>query len=272
LFGYTHLLGGYPGGQAEYVRVPFADVGPLQVPDDLEDEKVLFLSDVLPTGYMAAENCKIQPGDTIAIWGCGPVGLFAAACCRLLGAERIIVIDRIRERLRLAAEHAGAVPLNYEEAADVVEELKQMTGGRGPDACIDAVGMEAHGHSIGAAIEKAKHTIHLEADRLTALRQAIQACRKGGIISVPGVYGGILDKIPLGTAFNKGLTFAMGQTNVHKYMRPLLERIRKEEIDPSFIITHRMSLEEAPRGFEIFKNKKDSCVKVVMTPDGNGKE
>jgi threonine dehydrogenase-like Zn-dependent dehydrogenase len=265
LFGYSHLYGGYAGGQAEYARVPYADVGPIKIPDGLSDEQVLFLSDIFPTGYMAAENCNIQPGDTVAVWGCGPVGQFAIKSAYLLGAERVIAMDRIPERLRMAQEQGHAEIFNYEDA-DVVEVLKEMTGGRGPDACIDAVGMEAHGTSIGAVNDTVKQKVRLGTDRPHVLRQAIQACGKGGTVSIPGVYGGFLDKVPFGAAFAKGLTFKMGQTHVHRYLRPLLERIERGEIDPSFVITHRLSLEEAPGGYDIFKHKEDECIKVVLKP------
>lgn len=268
LFGYSHIYGGYAGGQAEYARVPFADVGPIKVPENLTDEQVLLLSDVFPTGYMAAENCQIQPGQVIAVWGCGPVGQFAIKSAYLLGAERVIAIDRIPERLRMAQEQGGAEILNYEDDKDVVEALKDMTGGRGPDACIDAVGMEAHGTGISAPYDTVKQKTHMGTDRPTALRIAIQACRKGGVVSMPGVYGGFLDKIPFGAAFAKGLTFKMGQTHVQKYLRPLLERVARGDIDPSFVITHRMSLDDAPRGYDIFKKKQDECIKVVLKPRG----
>jgi threonine dehydrogenase-like Zn-dependent dehydrogenase len=264
LFGYSHLMGGYAGGQAEYARVPFADVGPLKIPDGLTDEQVLFLTDIFPTGYMAAENCNIQPGDIVAIWGCGPVGQFAIKSALMLGAQRVIAIDRVPERLQMAAA-AGAEIINYEEI-DAGEALKEMTGGRGPDSCIDAVGMEAHGTGLDAFYDKAKQAVRLETDRPTALRQVLVACRKGGTVSIPGVYGGFLDKVPMGAAFNKGLTLKMGQTHVHRYLRPLLDRIQKGEIDPSFVITHRMKLDEAPHAYEIFKNKKDNCIKVVLKP------
>lgn len=264
LFGYSHLYGGYAGGQAEYVRVPFADVGPIKIPDGLADEQVLFLSDIFPTGYMAAENCNIQPGDTIAIWGCGPVGQFAIRSAYLLGAERVIAIDRIPERLQMAQEGHAEV-INY-EGTDVIEMLKQMTGGIGPDACIDAVGMEAHGTTIGAINDNIKQKVRLSIDRPHALRQTIQACRKGGTVSIAGVYGGLLDKMPFGAAFAKGLTFKMGQTHVHRYLRPLLNRIREGTIDPSFVITHRFDLDEAPHAYNIFKQKEDGCIKVVLKP------
>ncbi|HSF76499.1 MAG TPA: zinc-dependent alcohol dehydrogenase [Microcoleus sp.] len=264
LFGYSHLTGGYAGGQAEYARVPFADVGPLKIPDGLSDEQVLFLTDIFPTGYMAAENCDIQPGDTVAVWGCGPVGQFAIRSAFMLGADRVIAIDRIPERLQMAAA-AKAEIINYEEM-DAGEAVTEMTGGRGPDSCIDAVGMEAHGTGLDALYDKAKQAVRLESDRPTALRQVILACRKGGTVSIPGVYGGFVDKVPLGAAFNKGLTMKMGQTHVHRYLRPLLDRVQKGEIDPSFVITHRMKLDEAPHGYDIFLNKKDNCIKVVLKP------
>lgn len=264
LFGYSHLTGGYAGGQAEYARVPFADVGPLKIPDELSDEQVLFLTDIFPTGYMAAENCDIQPGDTVAVWGCGPVGQFAIRSAFMLGADRVIAIDRIPERLQMAAA-AKAEIINYEEM-DAGEAVTEMTGGRGPDSCIDAVGMEAHGTGLDALYDKAKQAVRLESDRPTALRQVILACRKGGTVSIPGVYGGFVDKVPLGAAFNKGLTLKMGQTHVHRYLRPLLDRVQKGEIDPSFVITHRMKLDEAPHAYEIFKQKKDNCIKVVLKP------
>ncbi|MBD2337282.1 glutathione-dependent formaldehyde dehydrogenase [Calothrix sp. FACHB-156] len=265
LFGYSHLLGGYAGGQAEYARVPFADVGLFKIPDGLTDEQVLFLTDIFPTGYMAAENCNIKPGDVVAVWGCGPVGQFAIRSAFMLGAERVIAIDRIPERLQMAKDYGKAEILNYEEI-DVGEALKELTGGRGPDACIDAVGMEAHGTDAMAVYDKVKQAVRLETDRPTALRQAIVACGKGGHLSIPGVYGGFLDKIPMGAAMNKGLTFKMGQTHVHRYVKPLLEHIQKGEIDPSFIITHRLPLEQAPHAYEIFKHKKDNCIKVVLKP------
>ncbi|HLG99755.1 MAG TPA: zinc-dependent alcohol dehydrogenase [Bryobacteraceae bacterium] len=273
LFGYSHLVGGYAGGQAQYVRVPFADIGPLKVPDGLSDEQVLFLSDILPTGYMAAENCSITPGDTIAVWGCGPVGLFAIKSAFLLGAERVIAIDRIPERLRLAREKAGAETIDYEEQ-DVRDTLNEMTGGRGPDACIDAVGMEAHMPGPLYAYDRIKQALMLETDRPMALRQAIMACRNGGILSVPGVYGGFLDKFPFGSIMNRSITVKTGQTHAHRYMKPLLERIQNGEIDPTFIITHRLPLEEAPNAYKMFRDKQDECVKVVLKPhdgvSGNG--
>jgi threonine dehydrogenase-like Zn-dependent dehydrogenase len=264
IFGYSHMLGGYAGGQAEYVRVPFADVGPIKVPSSLSDDQVLFLSDVFPTGYMAAENCNIQPGDTVAVWGCGPVGLFSIASAKLLGAGRVIAIDRFPERLEKARE-AGAETLNY-ESTDVLATLRDMTGGRGPDSCIDAVGLEAHGHGVSFAYDRVKQAMRMESDRPTALRQAIVACRNGGTLSVPGVYGGLLDKIPFGAIVNKALTVKTGQTHVQHYMKPLLEYIENGAIDPSFIISHRLRLDEAPLGYEVFRNKEDECVKIVLTP------
>ncbi len=265
LFGYSHLTGGYAGGQAQFARVPFADVGPLKIPDGIPDEKVLFLSDILPTGYMAAENCEIKPGDVIAIWGCGPVGQMAIKSAWLLGAERVIAIDAVPERLRMAADSGLAEVIDYEQE-DVFDRLKTMTGGRGPDACIDAVGLEAHGATFDAYLDEVKTSMFLATDRPSALRQAIHACRKGGIVSIPGVYGGFLDKIPFGAAFQKGLTFKMGQTHMMRYMRPLLERIQDGELDPSSVITHRVPLDEAPNAYKIFRDKQDGCVKVVLKP------
>ena len=265
LFGYSHFYGGYAGGQAEYVRVPYGDVGPLKVPESVSDEQVLFLSDILPTGYMAAEDCNIQPGDTIAVWGCGPVGQFAIGSAFLLGAGRVIAIDRFPERLRLA-QQAKAKTINYEEVDSVLDTVREMTGGIGPDACIDAAGLEAHGHSIAAIYDRVKQAAHLQTDRPTALRQAIQACRKGGIVSIPGVYGAFADKVPLGMAFGKGLTMKMGQTHVHRYMKPLLQRIERGEIDPTSVITHRVTLDDAPEAYRVFREKEDECIKVVMRP------
>jgi len=266
LFGYSHLMGGYPGGQAEYARVPFADVGPIAIPDHLTDEQVLFISDIFPTGYMAAENCAITPGDTIAVWGCGPVGQFAIRSAWMLGAGRVIAIDREPERLGMAATHGKAEILDFDRV-DVFHALKDMTGGRGPDACIDAVGLEAHGSGTWDAVyDKIKTAAFLATDRLSVLRQAIHACRKGGVVSIPGVYGGFLDKVPLGAAFNKGLTLRMGQTHVQRYLPLLLEKIDRGEIDPSFVITHRTRLHDAPRAYETFKDKEDDCIKVVMKP------
>jgi threonine dehydrogenase-like Zn-dependent dehydrogenase len=266
IFGYSHLLGGYAGGQAQYVRVPFADVGTLKIADDLPDEKVLFLSDVLPTGYMAAEMCDITPGDTIAIWGAGPVGQFAAVSARLLGAERVIVIDRFPYRLQMAHRSAGAETINYEET-DVKDALRDITAGRGPDACIDAVGMEAHHPSAALhAYDKSKQALKVETDRPHALREAVLSCRNGGTVVAIGAYGGFIDKFPMGSFMNRSLTLRSGQTHVQRYMRPLVERIHKGEIDPSFIITHTLRLEDAPHGYDIMKNKQEDCVKVVLKP------
>jgi threonine dehydrogenase-like Zn-dependent dehydrogenase len=267
LFGYSHMTGGYAGGQAQYARVPFADVGPLKVPDGIPDEKLLFLSDILPTGYMAAENCGITPGDVIAVWGCGPVGQMAIRSAWLLGAERVIAIDSVPERLRMAQERNQAEVIDFEQN-DVFERLKTMTGGRGPDACIDAVGMEAHGVTLDAYIDKVKAAAFLATDRPNALRQAIHACRKGGVVSIPGVYGGFLDKVPFGAAFQKGLTFKMGQTHMMKYMKPLLERIERDELDPSFVITHRLPIDRAAEGYKMFRDKQDECIKIVLKPHG----
>jgi threonine dehydrogenase-like Zn-dependent dehydrogenase len=265
LFGYSHMLGGYAGGQAEYARVPFADVGPIKIPDGIEDEKVLFLSDIFPTGYMGAELCDIEPGQVIAVWGCGPVGQFAIKSAYLLGASRVIAIDRFEYRLRFAREKSGAETLNYEQV-DVLEALKELTGGRGPDACIDTVGMEAHGHSLLYAYDRTKQALMLEQDRPLALREAIMACRNGGTVSVMGVYGGFIDKFPMGAVMNRGLTIKSGQCHVQRYTRPLLERIQKGEIDPSFVVTHRLGLEDAPRGYDTFLHKDDECMKVVLKP------
>jgi len=267
LFGYSHLYGGYAGGQAEYVRVPFADVGPLKIESGIEDEKVLFLTDIFPTGYQAAEQCGIRRGDVVAVWGAGPVGQFAVASAFMLGAERVIVIDRFADRLAKARDLWGAEVLNYEtDTDDVVETLRQLTGGRGPDHVIDAVGMEAHGIGLYANVERAKQFTKLQTDRATVLRQCIQACGKGGTVSLPGVYTGFIDKFPMGQAFAKGLTFKMGQTHTHKYMRPLLEKVERGEIDPSRIITHTVRLDDAPRMYEIFQEKRDDCLKVVLKP------
>jgi threonine dehydrogenase-like Zn-dependent dehydrogenase len=265
LFGYSHMMGGYAGGQAEYVRVPYADVGPIKISPEINAEKVLFLSDILPTGYQAAENCGIKKGDVIAVWGCGPVGQFAIRSALMLGAERVIAIDRFPERLELARGQGGVVALNY-ATASIVEELREMTGGRGADACIDAVGLEAHGLGVSGWYDSAKHKLMLETDRPTALREAVTACRKGGTLSIPGVYGGYVDKFPVGAAFAKGLTFKMGQTHVQRYLRPLLNKIEAGEIDPAAVFSHRMPLDEAPRAYEIFNNKEEACTKVVLKP------
>jgi threonine dehydrogenase-like Zn-dependent dehydrogenase len=267
LFGYSHLYGGYAGGQAEYVRVPFADVGPLKIESGIDDEKVLFLTDIFPTGYQAAEQCGIRRGDTVAVWGAGPVGQFAVASAFMLGAERVICIDRFQYRLDKARDLWGAEILNYaDDTDDVVERLKQLTGGRGPDHVIDAVGMEAHGTGLYAELERGKQFAKMQLDRATVLRQAIQACGKGGTVSLPGVYTGFIDKFPMGQAFAKGLTFKMGQTHTHKYMRPLLERIERGEIDPSRIISHTVRLDDAPKMYEVFQEKRDDCLKVVLKP------
>ena len=265
IFGYSHLTGGYAGGQAEYVRVPYADVGPIKIPDGMDDDRVLFLSDILPTGYMAAEACDIHPGDVVAVWGCGPVGQFAIQSAFMLGAERVIAIDRFPERLRMAHETSKAEVLNYEEV-NVLEALKEMTGGRGPDACIDAVGMEAHGLGVVGMYDKMKQLMRQQTERPIALREALMSCRNGGTVSIPGVYGGFADKFPLGSVMNRSLTIKTGQTHVQRYMQPLLEKIQSGEIDPSCIITHRMGLEEAPMAYDIFRNKQDECVKVVLKP------
>jgi len=266
VFGYSHMLGGCAGGQAEFARVPFADVGPLKVPSDISDEKALFLSDIFPTGYMGAEMCGIKPGDTIAVWGCGPVGQFAIASARLLGAETVIAIDRFPYRLRIAREKAAAdVTINYEET-NVLEALKELTGGRGPDGCIDAVGLEAHAPGLQGFYDRAKQSMRLESDRIPALRQAIMACRNGGTVSIIGVYSGFDDKFPLGSVMNRSLTIRTGQCHVHRYMKPLLKHIQNGDIDPSFVITHKMQLEDAPVGYDIFNHKEDECLKVIMRP------
>ena len=263
IFGYSHLTGGYAGGQAEYARVPFADVGPLKIENGFSDEQVLFLSDIYPTGYMGAEMCDIKPGDTIAVWGCGPVGQFAMKSAFLLGAERVIGIDRFPYRLRMAREKVGAETINYEEI-NVLEALKEMTGGRGPDACIDAVGMEAHKPGPIGAYDRTKQALKLENDRPHALREAIMACGNGGTVSVIGVYSGFIDKFPAGSLMNRSITIKSGQCHVQRYLKPLLERIEKGEIDPSFVITHRMRLDDAPKGYDIFVKKEDDCMKVVL--------
>ena len=266
IFGYSHLTGGFAGGQAEYVRVPFADVGPIKIENGVPDESVLFLSDILPTGYMGAEFCEIKGGDVIAVWGAGPVGQFAAASAKMLGADRVILIDRFDYRLRIASENIAVETLDYEDVDSVPEALKELTGGRGPDACIDAVGMEAHCHHPLYAYDRTKQALRLETDRPFALREAIMSCRNGGIVSVIGVYGGFIDKFPMGAVMNRGITIRAGQCHVQRYMEPLLERILGGEIDPSFVVTHRLPLEEAPRGYDLFKSKKDDCLKVVLTP------
>jgi threonine dehydrogenase-like Zn-dependent dehydrogenase len=268
IFGYSHLTGGYAGGQAEYARVPFADVGPIKIQDDLPDEQVLFLSDIFPTGYMGAEFAEPSPEKVIAVFGAGPVGQFAMASARLLGAERIIAIDSYQYRLDMARNKAGATDaINFSENADIVEQLKELTGGRGPDSVIDAVGMEAtHGHGAVHAMERVKQATRSETDRGHALRDAILSCRPGGIVSVIGVYGGLMDKFPAGAFMNKGLTMRAGQCHVQRYLKPLYEHIREGRIDPSFVITHRLPLGEAPNGYETFKHKQDQCVKIVLKP------
>ncbi|OLE96606.1 MAG: hypothetical protein AUG75_18410 [Cyanobacteria bacterium 13_1_20CM_4_61_6] len=245
--------------------MPYSDVGPLKIPDGIPDEKVLFLSDILPTGYMAAENCEIKRGDTIAVWGCGPVGQMAIKSAWLLGAERVIAIDSVPERLRMARDINGAEIIDYEKE-DVFDTLKTLTGGRGPDACIDAVGLESHGATFDAYVDAVKASAFLATDKPSALRQAIHACRKGGIVSIPGVYGGFLDKIPFGAAFQKGLTFKMGQTHMMRYMKPLLDRIESGELDPSFVITHRVPLDNAPDAYKTFRDHQEGCIKVVLKP------
>jgi threonine dehydrogenase-like Zn-dependent dehydrogenase len=263
-FGYSHLTGGFAGGQAEYVRVPFADFGPLKVPSSLTDEQVLFLSDIFPTGFMGAEFCEITPRKVIAVWGAGPVGQFAIASARMLGAERVIAIDRFPYRLRLAVEKAGATDvINYDDQ-DVQETLRDLTAGRGPDACIDAVGLEAHGHGLQYAYDRAKQRTKMQMDRPLAVREAIMACRSGGIVSILGVYAGFVDKFPLGALMNRGLTIKTGQCHVHRYMKPLLERIERGEIDPSFVVSHHMNLDEAAKGYDMFMHKQDDVMKIVM--------
>ena len=267
IFGYSHLLGGYAGGQAEYVRVPFADIGPLKIENGFRDEQVLFLTDIFPTGYMAAEQANIQPGDTVAVWGCGPVGQFVIQSAWMFNPARVIAIDRFPERLEMAHKYGRAEIIDYSGGVDVVETLKQMTGGMGPDVCIDAVGMEAHKAGIEGAYDFVKQTVKIESDRPYVLRECIQACRKGGTVSLAGVYGGFIDTVPMGAAFNKGLTLKMGQCHVHRYLKPLFEKIESEQIDPSVVVTHVLPLREAPEAYEIFKKKMDGCIKVVMKPD-----
>ncbi len=265
IFGYSHLTGGFAGGQAEYARVPFADVGPLKIESDLADEQVLFLSDILPTGYMGAEMCNIEPGDVVAVWGAGPVGQFAMDSARLLGAETVIAIDKEEYRLKLA-ELAGYTTINFDNV-DVRSQLLELTGGRGPDKCIDAVGMEAtHGSSHVNTYDRVKQATRSESERPHALRQAILSCRSGGTVSVVGVYGGFMDKFPSGAWMNRAITLRTGQCHVHRYMRPLLEHIERGNLDPTRIITHQLPLEQAPHGYEIFKNKQDNCEKVVLKP------
>ena len=274
IYGYSHLTGGYAGGQAEYVRVPFADVGPYKLPDSITDEQAVMLADVFPTGYMAAENCNIHPGDIVAVWGCGPVGQFTIRSAFLLGAHRVIAMDDAPERLALA-QKAGAETLNINEV-DVLETLREMTGGRGPDACVDAVGLEAHGMEPDALVDRLKTEAMMTTDRGHVLRQVFWACRKGGTVSIPGVYGGFVDKLPMGAAMNKGLTIRTGQTHVHRYLPKLAQHIERGEIDPSVIVTHVLPLDEAPHGYKIFKDHQDGCIKVVLKPasmgtNGNGR-
>jgi threonine dehydrogenase-like Zn-dependent dehydrogenase len=264
LFGYTHMLGGYSGGQAQYVRVPFADVGPIKIPNSLPDEKVVFLSDIFPTGYMGAVNCDIRRGDTVAVWGCGPVGQFAIRSCFMLGAGRVIATDRLPERLEMA-KTAGAETLNFDEV-DVVEALHDLTGNHGPDSCMDVVGMEAYGHGALFVLDRAKQMTRMQMDRPIVLRQTIMACKKGGTVSVPGVYAGFIDKVPMGAFMNKALTMKTGQTHMMRYMQPLLERIEAGEIDPSFVISHTLPLEQAPEAYRMFRDKGDRCTKVVLKP------
>jgi threonine dehydrogenase-like Zn-dependent dehydrogenase len=265
IFGYSHLTGGFAGGQAEYARVPFADVGPFKVPGELTDEQVLFLSDILPTGYMAAEMCGIRPGDTVAVWGCGPVGIFAIASAYMLGAEKVIAIDRFPYRLEMARERAGAITINYEEVDSVPDVLKDLTAGRGPDHCIDAVGVEGHSHGVQYVRDRTMQALRLQTDRPIALREAIMSCRSGGTVSVVGVYTGLIDKFPMNAVMNRSLTIKTGQTHVHRYMQPLLERIQRGEIDPTMVITHRMPLDQAAQGYKIFNDKLDNCEKIVLT-------
>lgn len=279
LFGYSHLMGGFPGGQAQYLRVPYADFGPVKIESGLPDERVVFLSDIFPTGYMAAENCDIEKGDTVAVWGCGPVGQFAIKSAWMLGAERVIAIDRVPERLRMAEKEGKAETIVFDEVdrddgkkdtktQHVYHRLMEMTHGRGPDRCIDAVGTEAHATgSVDALVDRAKTAVFLGTDRPHVLREAIFCCRKGGTLSVPGVYLGVVDKIPFGAAMNKGLTIKTGQTHMQRYMQPLLKKIEDDEIDPSFVITHRVRLEDAPEAYRTFRDKKDGCIKVVIEPN-----
>jgi threonine dehydrogenase-like Zn-dependent dehydrogenase len=271
LFGYSHMMGGYAGGQAQYVRVPFANVGPLKIESDLPDEKVLFLSDIFPTGYMAAENADIKEGDTVAVWGCGPVGQFTIASAFMLGAARVIAIDRLPERLAMA-RGIGAIAVDFgDDDVSVLTALKDLTGGIGPDACIDAVGLESHSTDLQGLYDRLKTALMLETDRPGVLRQAIMGVRKGGTLSIPGVYGGLLDKVPFGAAFGKGINMKMGQTHMHKYMKPLLERIEKGQIDPSYIISHRITLDQAPEMYKVWRDKKDYVTKIVIDPWAHNK-
>lgn len=265
IYGYTHAFGGYAGSHADYVRVPFGDVDCFTVPDGVRDEQALFLSDAGPTGFMGADFCNIQPGQVVAVWGCGAVGLMAQKSAFLLGAERVIAIDRLPERLAMARDHVGSQTINYEEVDSVVDLLKEMTGGRGPDACIDAVGMEAHGTGIGDVYDRVKQAVRLESDRGTALREAIMACRKGGVLSILGVYG-LMDKFPVGVLMNKGITVRTAQQHGQSYVPRLLELTATGKLDASFLATHRMPLEEGVRGYDLFKHKKEGCLRSVFEP------
>ncbi|WP_309890066.1 zinc-dependent alcohol dehydrogenase [Archangium sp.] len=264
IFGYSHMMGGYAGSHAEYIRVPFADVGPRKVPEALSDEQALFISDAFPTGFMGADLCDIEHGDTVAVWGCGAVGLFAMKSAWLLGAGRVIAIDRLPERLSIARHHCQAEVLDYTKV-NVVEALKELTGGQGPDACIDAVGMEAHELGFEGAYDRVKQSLRLETERPYVLREAIQACRKGGTVSIMGVYGALVDKFPMGAAMNKGLTLRMGQMHAQRYLDRLIGHVERGEVDPSFVVSHRMALDEAPRAYDMFKHKTDHCLRVVLT-------
>jgi len=268
LFGYSHMFGGYAGGQAQYARVPFADVGPMKIPDGVPDEKAVFLTDIFPTGYMAADNCNIKEGDIVAIWGCGPVGQFAIRSAYLLGAHQVIAIDHVPERLRMA-EEGKAITINMDDEM-IFEKLRELTGGRGPDAVIDCVGLEAQGHTLDAWYDRVKVATYMGTDRAHAIRQAINCCRPGGVVSIPGVYGGFLDKFPLGAAFGKGLTFKMGQTHVKKYLDDLLGKIQEGKIDPSFVITHRAKIDDARKMYETFAARAAGCIKVILKPNENG--
>ncbi len=264
LFGFSHMNGGYAGGQAEFLRVPYADTNSLVVPNDIDDDKVLFLSDIFPTGFMAAQNCNIKPGDTVAVWGAGPVGQMAVRSAFLLGAERVICIDHVQSRLRLA-EAAGAECVNFDETEDgILDEIGFLTGGVGPDSCLDAVGLEAHGHTVTAIVDRAKAAVGLATDRPDVLRQAIQSCRKAGTVSIPGVYAAFLDKVPFGAAFAKGLKFNMGQTHTQRYMAPLLDLILEGKIDPSVIISHRIRIDDGPEAYRKFHEDKEEVRKVVI--------
>jgi threonine dehydrogenase-like Zn-dependent dehydrogenase len=266
LFGYSHLTGGFAGGQAQYLRVPYADVGPIRVDSDLSDEQVLFLSDIFPTGWMAAENAEIEPGDTVAVWGAGPVGQFCVQSAWLLGAGRVIVLDRVPEWLEMARRHGRAEAIDIRDVS-VYDTLMEMTNGRGPDRCIDAVGLEAHATgSIDAVYDKAKTMMMMSTDRIHVLRETIMCCRKGGTISIPGVYLGLGDKFPLGPFMNKALTLKTGQTHMQRYLEPLLQRIEKGEVDPSFVITHTVPIDKGPEMYKTFRDKEDGCIKVVLKP------